>query len=61
MWYEVYNENTRMSWEDKFLHAYWGAESEKKEKSNSTGIKLSTELVSGNHLILKANNLETSF
>ena len=31
-----------------------------KEKSNSTGIKLSTELVICNHLIFKANNLKTS-
>ena len=33
----------------------------RRRRSNSTSIKLSTELASGNHLILNANNLKTSF
>lgn len=59
IWHEVFTENTRMFWEDNFF--YLPTEAPRaKEKSNSTGIKLSTELVICNHLIFKANNLKTS-
>lgn len=52
IWHEVYTENTRMFWEDNVF--YLPTEAPRaKEKSNSTGIKLSTELVICNHLIFK--------